>query len=142
PGMSGANADERIFGIMGLLPVKFRIPTTNWSTGFIMQQIEPTRDPPYITGTLMTPRRGAGRLLGWTMMVLGGIAGVMLLMLLSGKKPMMAVIVLAIFAALVAAAVMLKLYQADQAFKIGFMLTFISGALHALYQWRPAEPKK
>lgn len=141
PGMGG-NADERSFGIMGLLPVKFRIPTTNWSIGFLMQQIEPTRDPPYISGTLVTPRRGAGRLLGWTMMLLGAIAGGMLLMLLSGKRPMMALLVLAIFAALVAAAVMLKLYQADHAFKIGFLLTFITGALHAVFQWRPAQEKK
>jgi len=141
-GGGNGNADERLFGIMGLLPVKFRIPTTNWSTGFIMQQIEPTRDPPYITGTLVTPRRGAGRLLGWTMMVLGGIAGVMLLLLLSGKRPMMAVIVLATFAALVAAAVMLKLYQADHAFKIGFLLTFITGALHTIFQWRPDQAQK
>lgn len=133
--------EERAFGIMGLLPVKFRIPTTNWVTGFIMQQIEPTRDPPYISGTLMTPRRGAGRMLGWTMMVLGGIAGYMLLMLLSGKRPMLALVLLALFAALVAAAVMLKLYQADHAFKIGFLLVFITGALHAIFRWRP-EPAK
>lgn len=141
-GIGGGGADERIFGIMGLLPVKFRIPTTNWATGFIMQQIEPTRDPPYISGTLVTPRRGAGRLLGWIMMVLGGIAGVMTLMLLGGKRPLLAVIVLALFAALVAAAVMLKLYQADQAFKIGFLLTFVMGALHAIFQLRPGEPQK
>lgn len=143
PRLSGAGGgEERVFGIMGLLPVKFRIPTTNWSIGFIMQQIEPTREPPYVGGTLVTPRRGAGRLLGWTMMLLGGIAGVMLLMLLSGKRPMMAIIVLATFAALVATAVMLKLYQADHAFKIGFLLTFVTGGLYAVFQWRPEETKR
>ncbi len=136
----GGNASMRgAVGALGLLPVKFSIPTTTWWSGFTMLQIDPGKTPPYIEGALVNTKRGSGRWFQALMILLGGIAGVGTLLMLSGRRPLMWFLILAFLGSGLAVAVMLKLYQSDHSFKMGFSAAIFLCCLHLLYRWDPRK---
>jgi hypothetical protein len=102
-----------------------------------MQQIEPKHEPPQVEGMLLTPRKGNGRLLSWLMVLLGVIAGIAVLCVLTNRRPMLALLVIAFLGGLLAVALLMKLYQADTSFKMGFLAMAVSGALHLWFRWNP-----
>ncbi|MBF0501550.1 MAG: hypothetical protein HQM09_15535, partial [Candidatus Riflebacteria bacterium] len=137
PPQATAIGNDRLFSILGLLPVKFTLPVTNYWTAFTMQQIEPKGDAPHLEGTLVTPREGVGRLLSWGMIVLGAIAGIAFLCFVTLRRPMISFLIVCISSSILAFALLMKLYQADISFKIGFLSVVILGTLNRIYQWKP-----
>ncbi|MFZ2961008.1 MAG: hypothetical protein WA705_29360 [Candidatus Ozemobacteraceae bacterium] len=136
-GQAGNIGGDRLFGILGLLPVKFSLPITSYWTAFSMLQIEPKGAVPHIQGMLVTPRKGIGRFLSWGMMLLGAIAGLAVICLVTGRRPMLSFFVTCILSSILATALLMKLYQADTSFKMGFLVIVIGGMLYRIYQWNP-----
>ncbi|MBF0544646.1 MAG: hypothetical protein HQM08_09440 [Candidatus Riflebacteria bacterium] len=133
--------ENRIFGMFGLLPVKFLLPTSNYSTSFSMSQIEPDRPAPFYEGMLITPKKGEGRYFNYLMIVLGGFAGLATLSLLRVRRPWLSIVVLMLLSAILAVALIHKIYQADHSFAKGFLLVFIGGILSLIYSLKPAYKK-
>jgi len=132
-GLTSAVADN----VSGLLPVKFNVPMTSWWTAYTMQQIKPGGTAPYIDALLISPRKGGGRILQLIMIALGVIAGLALIFLLSGKRPILCFIILSILSGLLAIALLFKLYQADHSFKMGFLALFVTGIMYLFFRWNP-----
>jgi len=128
-------------GHVGLLPVKFMIPTTSWSSGFIMQQVGPKGEPPHVEGFLVSPRVGSGLALQLAMILGGALAGFAFIFLFIGRHRFFWFTLLAILSSGLAFTLMMKLYQADNSFKMGFLSTFVTFVLFYLYRWNPSESK-
>jgi uncharacterized membrane protein YeaQ/YmgE (transglycosylase-associated protein family) len=136
----GGNS-ESLFGFLGLLPVKFTIPVTNWGTSYTMQQIDPRGTAPFVEGILVTPRQGVGRLFSLLMILCGALGGFALVQLCRGRQPGTHFLILAVLGALLGVSVWLKLYQADHSFKMGFMMTAVLGILYLLFRYQPPEKR-
>lgn len=124
--------------IVGLLPVEFRIPTTGWPTSFSMQQIDPRGVPPHVAGVLVSPKAGPGRVFQLVMLLAGCLAGAALVFLGTGPRRFFWFAVLAVLSCGLAFTLMMKLYQADHFFKMGFLVVFVTMVLSAVYRWKPA----
>jgi competence protein ComGC len=135
----GASADDRdrLLGFMGLLPVKFQLPTVSWKTSYSRLQIEPGKPSPFISGMLVTPRQGKGRVFSWMMILLGAVCGLSALFLGTRDRKILWLFVLALGGIFLGVAVVFKLYQADHSFKMGFMLMFVGSLLLQLFRWQP-----
>ncbi|RCK78184.1 MAG: hypothetical protein OZSIB_1700 [Candidatus Ozemobacter sibiricus] len=125
-------------GIVGLLPVEFRIPTTGWSTAFVMQQIDPRGEPPRVSGVLVSPRSGRGQVFQVLMILCGALAGIALVWFGTGPRRFLWFVVVAAMSGLLGFTLVMKLYQADHSFKMGFLTTFVTLILFYLYRWNPA----
>jgi len=125
--------------VVGLLPVKFMIPTTSWSTSFLMQQIEPNGEPPHMAGVLVSPRSGQGKMFQVGIVLCGALAGISLLFMFTGRYRFFWFTVVALLSAGLAFTLMMKLYQADNSFKMGFLATFITCLMFHLFRWKPTE---
>ncbi|NCB38144.1 MAG: hypothetical protein EOM80_05180 [Erysipelotrichia bacterium] len=130
---------ERVFGTAGLLPVKFKIPTTSWATSFTMLQIEPSGKAPYIEGMLVNPRKGRGFLFQMIMIIVGIIAAAGLIGIFISSKKYLWFIITAIQGIILAIAVYLKLYQADHFVQLGFSTTFFLWLLYHFFAWKPEQ---
>lgn len=133
---------DRVFGSTGLLPVKFTIPTTSWSTAFTMLQIEPEGKAPYIEGMLVNPRKGKGFFFQAIMILIGVYASLALIRLFTSEKKYRWFLFLAFLVGVVAVAVYLKLYQADHFAQLGFATTMSIYLLHRFFAYKPSEEKK
>jgi len=132
---------DKNFGMAGMLPVKFKIPTTQWSTQFTMLQIEPEGKPPFIDGMLVNPRKGRGFAFQVMMILCGMLAALSLIRLVTSSQHYRWLIILTILGIILTVAIYLKLYQADHFFQMGLSATLISWLLFKFFAWRPAENK-
>ncbi|MDD2998257.1 MAG: hypothetical protein PHV05_04290, partial [Candidatus Riflebacteria bacterium] len=130
---------ERVFGTAGLLPVKFKIPTTSWATSFTMLQIEPSGKAPYIEGMLVNPRKGRGFLFQMIMIIVGIITAAGLIGIFISSKKYLWFIITAIQGIILAVAVYLKLYQADHFVQLGFSTTLFLWLLYHFFAWKPEQ---
>lgn len=128
---------DRVFGMAGLLPVKFKIPTTNWPTYFTMLQIEPTGKAPYIEGMLINPRKGRGFLFQMIMILVGILAAIGLINLFTSERKYTWFMITALQGAILAIAVYLKLYQADHFVQLGFSATLTIYLLYRYFAFKP-----
>ncbi|HNX76609.1 MAG TPA: prepilin-type N-terminal cleavage/methylation domain-containing protein [Candidatus Rifleibacterium sp.] len=129
---------EKVFGQSGLLPVKFKIPTTSWPIYFSMLQIEPTSKAPYIEGMLINPRKGRGFLFQFIMILVGIIAATGLIKMFTSVDHYKWFIITAIQGVILAIAVYLKLYQADHFVQLGFSATLVLYLLYRFFTYKPA----
>ena len=134
-------SSEKIFGMAGMLPVKFKIPTTQWSTHFTMLQIEPDSKPPFIDGMLVNPRKGKGFAFQVIMILAGMLAAVCLIRLFITRRYTW-FILLAVLGIILTLAIYLKLYQADHFFQMGLSAALISWLLFRFFAWHPTEEQK
>ncbi len=130
---------DRVFGMAGLLPVKFKIPTTNWSTAFKMLQIEPDGKAPHIEGILLNPRKGKGFAFQILMIFIGCMAGLGLIKMLTGQQKHLWFLFMVLMSSLVALSVYLKLYQADYFAQMGFSALLITYILFKFFAYRPEK---
>ncbi|GAB4275931.1 MAG: hypothetical protein Kow0029_17430 [Candidatus Rifleibacteriota bacterium] len=142
PVMQSDDQQDRVFGTTGLLPVKFSIPTTSWSTSFTMLQIEPEGRAPYIEGMLVNPRKGKGFFFQAVMILIGILGTLGLVKMFTGKSKYLWFLFLFLQVAIVALAVYLKLYQADHFAQMGFATSFCIYLLYKFFAWRPKEAGK
>ncbi|MBI3038477.1 hypothetical protein HYY75_05415 [bacterium] len=140
-GFSGTQESEsdRLIGMLGRLPVKFSVPFTNWYTAYSMLQIEPTDEVPHMDGILVTPKSGEGKWLNYGMIAIGGIAGLAVLFLFTHERRWVWFFVTAICAITLGILLLLKLYQADHSFSMGFLAFFVTGFLYSLFRWNPKQ---
>jgi competence protein ComGC len=129
---------DRVFGMAGMMPVKFKIPTTSWVTSFTMLQIEPEGKAPYIEGTLLNPRKGKGHLFQLVMILIGVLAGISFIKLFTGKRKYLWFLFLALQGGIIALTVYLKLYQADHFAQMGFSSFVVLYLFHKYFAWQPA----
>jgi len=133
---------DRMYGFLGLLPVKFNVPASTWWSAFQGQLIDPDRPPPFIDGWLISPRQGkVGRWFKGIMFGLGAIAGFAILALFRGIRPRIMVLLLVFCAALFGLALVMKLYQADHLFKLGVVSVVASGLLWRWFRYDPRTLK-
>lgn len=132
-------SQDRVFDSAGLLPVKFRIPTTSWSTSFTMLQIEPEGKAPYIEGMLINPRKGRGFFFQAVMILIGVLATIGLIKLFTSSSRYLWFLFLALQVAIVAIAIYLKLYQADHFAQLGFAASMSLYLLYKFFAYRPGE---
>ncbi|MDD3146730.1 MAG: prepilin-type N-terminal cleavage/methylation domain-containing protein [Candidatus Riflebacteria bacterium] len=132
---------EKVFGQTGLLPVKFKIPTTNWPISFSMLQIEPTGKAPYIEGMLINPRKGRGFLFQLIMILVGIIAATGLIKMFNSDRKYTWFLITTIQGIILAVAVYLKLYQADHFVQLGFSATLSLYLLFRFFTYKPADAK-
>ena len=132
---------DKNFGMAGMLPVKFKIPTTQWATHFTMLQIEPEGRAPFIEGMLVNPRKGRGFAFQVMMILCGMLAALSLIRLVTSTKRYLWFVVLAVLGITLTVAIYLKLYQADHFFQMGLSAALISWLLFKFFAWRPAESK-
>jgi hypothetical protein len=130
---------DRVFGSSGLLPVKFNIPTTSWSTSFTMLQIEPEGKAPYIEANLVNPRKGRGFFFQAFMIFIGILATIGLINMFTGENRYRWFLFLLLQIIIVAITVYLKLYQADHFAQLGFATSFSLYVLYRFFSWKPAE---
>lgn len=130
---------EKVFGQTGLLPVKFKIPTTNWPISFSMLQIEPAGKAPYIEGMLINPRKGRGFWFQFVMILVGIIAAVGLIKMFTSEQRYTWFIVTTVQGIILAAAVYLKLYQADHFVQLGFSATLSLYMLFRFFTFKPTR---
>jgi hypothetical protein len=133
---------DKIYGMAGMLPVKFKIPTTQWSTHFTMLQIEPDSKPPYIDGMLVNPRKGRGFAFQVIMILAGILAAIGLINLIYSKRRYLWFLLLGVLGIILSVSIYLKLYQADHFFQMGVSTALISWLLYRFFAWRPAEEEK
>ncbi|MBF0410381.1 MAG: hypothetical protein HQM10_23745 [Candidatus Riflebacteria bacterium] len=129
------NQENRIFGMYGLLPVKFLLPSSSYWTFFTMSQIEPDKPAPYFEGMLISPKKGKGLYFNYLMIILGCIAGFAALSLIRMRKAWLSITVLTVLSCILATAVLMKIYQADHSFGKGFLMIFIGGLLYFLFSY-------
>lgn len=132
---------DRAIGTAGLLPVKFKIPTTSWKTTFSMLQIEPSGKSPYIEGMLVNPRKGKGFLFQIFMILVGIFTALSLVKLVTSTNKHRWFLALALQAAILAVAVYFKLYQADHFYQLGISTALISYLLYRYFSWKPESDK-
>ena len=130
---------DRMFESTGLLPVKFNIPTTSWSTSFTMLQIEPDGKAPYIQGMLVNPRKGRGFFFQAVMILIGVLATIGVIKLFTGTRKYLWFLFLALQVAIVAIAVYLKLYQADHFAQLGFATSMTLFLLYHFFAFNPDD---
>lgn len=130
---------DRVFGSSGLLPVKFNIPTTSWSTSFTMLQIEPEGKAPYIEANLVNPRKGRGFFFQAFMIFIGILATIGLINMFTGENRYRWFLFLLLQIIIVAITVYLKLYQADHFAQLGFATSFSLYVLYRFFSWKPAD---
>jgi hypothetical protein len=135
---SADQQQDKIFGSTGLLPVKFSIPTTSWTTSFSMLQIEPEGKAPYIEGLLVNPRKGKGFYFQALMIFIGFLAALSLVKLFTSQKKYRWFLFLMIQGSLVAVAIYLKLYQADHFAQLGFSTSLSIWLLYKFFGYQPA----
>jgi uncharacterized membrane protein YeaQ/YmgE (transglycosylase-associated protein family) len=128
---------EKVFGMTGLLPVKFKIPTTSWATYFTMLQIEPDGKPPYIDGMLVNPRKDRGFIFQVIMILIGAITALCLVKLFVSPQKHVWFLALALQAAILAVAVYFKLYQADHFYQLGISTALLVYLLYRYFKWNP-----
>lgn len=133
---------DRVFDSAGLLPVKFKIPTTSWSTSFTMLQIEPEGKAPYIEGMLVNPRKGKGFFFQAVMILIGILATLGLIKLFTGTSRYLWFLFLSLQVAIVAIAIYLKLYQADHFAQLGFATSMSLYLLYKFFAYRPSEEQQ
>lgn len=133
---------ERVFGITGLMPVKFKIPTTSWSTFFTMLQIEPEGKAPYIDAMVVNPRKGKGHAFQIFMILVGMLTGLCLIRLVTSDRRYFWFLILAVQGSILAVAVYLKLYQADHFYQMGLSTILIVYILFHFFRFKPAESEK
>jgi competence protein ComGC len=141
-GPEQSSQQDRIFGTTGLLPVKFSIPTTSWSTSFTMLQIEPEGRAPYIEGMLVNPRKGKGFLFQAVMILIGVFLTLGLVKLFTGKRKYLWFLFLVLQASIVALAIYLKLYQADHFAQLGFASSLSIYLLYLFFKFKPEENRQ
>lgn len=132
---------DRAIGTAGLLPVKFKIPTTSWKTTFSMLQIEPSGKSPYIEGMLVNPRKGKGFLFQIFMILVGMFTALSLVKLVTSTSKHRWFLALALQAAILAVAVYFKLYQADHFYQLGISTALITYLLYCYFSWKPESEK-
>ena len=128
---------EKVFGQSGLLPVKFKIPTTSWPISFSMLQIDPSGKAPYIEGMLINPRKGRGFLFQFIMILVGIIMAVGLIKMFTSENRYTWFLVTAVQGIILAIAVYLKLYQADHFVQLGFSATLSLYLLNRFFSFKP-----
>ncbi len=134
-------SSDKIYGLAGMLPVKFKIPTTQWSIHFTMLQIEPDSKPPFIDGMLVNPRKGKGFAFQIIMILAGMLAALGLVKLVTSSRRYAWFLMLAVLGILLTVSIYLKLYQADHFFQMGLSAAMISWLLFKFFAWRPADEK-
>lgn len=132
---------QRVFGMAGILPVKFNIPTTSWQTNFSMLQIDPEGKPPHIRGVLVNPRKDRGFLFQLIMILIGVISAIALVRTFVGPKKLRWFVILMVTAVTASFAFYLKLYQADQFAAMGFATTFGMFVFYKFFAHKPSESK-
>ena len=135
-------SSDKIYGLSGMLPVKFKIPTTQWSTHFTMLQIEPDSKPPFIDGMLVNPRKGKGFAFQVIMILAGILAAIGLVKLFTSSRRSLWFLMLAVLGIMLTLSIYLKLYQADHFFQMGLSAAMISWLLFKFFAWRPADEAK
>lgn len=130
---------DRVFESAGLLPVRFKIPTTSWATSFTMLQIEPDGKVPYIEGMLVNPRKGLGFFFQAIMILIGILSAISLIMLFISSSRYLWFLFLTLQVAIVAIAIYLKLYQADHFAQLGFAATMTLYLLYKFFAYKPKE---
>ncbi len=130
---------DRVFESAGLLPVRFKIPTTSWATSFTMLQIEPDGKVPYIEGMLVNPRKGLGFFFQAIMILIGILSAISLIMLFISNSRYLWFLFLTLQVAIVAVAIYLKLYQADHFAQLGFAATMTLYLLYKFFAYKPKE---
>lgn len=128
---------EKVFGQSGLLPVKFKIPTTSWPISFSMLQIDPSGKAPHIEGMLVNPRKGRGFLFQFIMILVGIIMAVGLIKMFTSEKRYAWFLVTAVQGIILAVAVYLKLYQADHFVQLGFSAALSLYLLNRFFSYKP-----
>lgn len=141
-GNIGESQKQRVFGMAGILPVKFNIPTTSWQTNFSMLQIDPEGKPPYIRGMLVNPRKDRGFLFQLIMILIGIIAAIAFVRIFISPKKFRWFMVLAVTMVAVSSAFYLKLYQADQFIIMGFATTFGLFIFYRFFGHKPLESEE
>lgn len=136
--VSQQKQSDKVFDQTGLLPVKFKIPTTSWPISFSMLQIEPTGKAPYIEGMLINPRKGRGFLFQFIMIVVGILAAVGVIKMFTSVNHYKWFMVTAVQGMILAVAVYLKLYQADHFVQLGFSATLALYLLFRFFTFKPA----
>ncbi len=129
---------EKVFGQTGLLPVKFKIPTTNWPISFSMLQIDPTGRAPFIEGMLVNPRKGKGFWFQLVMILVGILAAIGVIKMFTSKNHYKWFLVTALQGIILAIAVYLKLYQADHFVQLGFSAAMAMYLLYRFFKFKPA----
>jgi hypothetical protein len=128
---------DQLFDSSGLLPVKFSIPTTSWTTSFSMLQIEPDKTPPYLEGVLVNPRKGKGFAFQASMIFIGFLVAFGLVRLFTSKRKYLWFLILMILGGILALAIYLKLYQADHFAQMGFASSITIWLLYKFFACKP-----
>ncbi|NLF98349.1 MAG: prepilin-type N-terminal cleavage/methylation domain-containing protein [Candidatus Riflebacteria bacterium] len=140
--LQNQRASDKIYGLAGMLPVKFKIPTTQWSIHFTMLQIEPDSRPPFIDGMLVNPRKGKGFAFQVIMILAGILAAIGLIKLFTSTRRYVWFMILAVLGIMLTISIYLKLYQADHFFQMGISTAMTSWLLFRFFAWRPADEEK
>ncbi|GEM_PF-975506 len=140
--LQSQRSSDKIYGLAGMLPVKFKIPTTQWSIHFTMLQIEPDSKPPFIDGMLVNPRKGKGFAFQIIMILAGLLAALGLVRLFTSSRRYLWFLMLAVLGIMLTISIYLKLYQADHFFQMGLSAAMISWLLFKFFAWRPAGDEK